>query len=138
MEVVPIEDCTKTMKHYIPPHWLLKPDKTTTNLRIGFDAPAETRKKNQSLNESLQRGPAILEDLCIILLRFRLPKVGPVADVEKAFLQVSLELDDRDVTRFLWLKDPSKPTHKTHQSPIWYDIRSISVGRNNQESSNQG
>ena len=25
-----------------------------------------------------------------------------------------------------------------HKSPIWYDIPSISVGRNNQESSNQG
>ena len=110
VEVVPDEDCTNTLKHYIPHHEVLTSEKTTTKLRIVFDASAETRKKNQSLNESLHRGPVILEDLCGLLLRFRLHKVALVADVEKAFLQVGLQPDDRDVTRFLWLKDPSKPT----------------------------
>ena len=52
----------------------------------------------------------ILEDLCGLLLRFRLYNVALVADVEKAFIYVGLQPDDRDVTRFLWLKDPSKPT----------------------------
>ena len=110
VEVVPDEDCTNTLKHYIAHHEVLTPEKTTTKLRIVFDASAKTRKKNQSLNESLHRGPVILEDLCGLLLRFRLHKVALVADVEKAFLQVGLQPDDRDVTRFLWLKDPSKPT----------------------------
>ena len=109
VEVVPDEDCTKNLKHYIPHHEVLKPDKTTTKLRNVFDASAKTTKKNQSLNESLHHGPVILEDLCG-LLRFRLHKVALVADVEKAFLQVGLQPDDRDVTRLLWLRDPSKPT----------------------------
>ena len=110
VEVVPDEDGTNTLKHYIPHHEVLTPEKTTTKLRIVLDASAKTRRKNQSLNESLHRGPVILEDLCGLLLRFRLHKVALVADVEKAFLQVGLQPDDRDVTRFLWLKDPSKPT----------------------------
>ena len=33
-----------------------------------------------------------------------------VADVENAFLHAGLQPDDRDVARFLWLRDPSKPT----------------------------
>ena len=110
VEVVPDEDCTNTLKHYIPYHEVLTPAKTITKLRIEFDASAKTRKKNKSLNESLHRRPVILEDLYGLLLRFRPHKVALVADVEKPFLQVGLQPDDRDVTRFLWLKDPSKPT----------------------------
>ena len=105
-----MKDCTNTLKHYNLHHEVLTPEKTTTKLRIVFDASPKTRKKNQSLNKSLHRGPVILEDLCGLLLRFRLHKVALVADVEKAFLQVGLQPDDRDVTRFLWLKDPCKPT----------------------------
>ena len=93
MEVVP-DDCTNTLKHYIAHHEVLTPEKTTTKLRIVFDASAKTRRKNQSLNESLHRGPVILEDLCGLLLRFRLHKVALVADVEKAFLQVGLQPDE--------------------------------------------
>ena len=57
----------------------------------------------------MHRGPVILEDLCSLLLRFRTKNVAVVADIEKAFLQISLQPESRDVTRFLWLKDISKP-----------------------------
>ena len=40
-----------------------------------------------------------------ILLRFRLHKVAIIADIEKAFLQVGLNENQRDVTRFFWLKN---------------------------------
>ena len=61
------------------------------------------------MNECLYRGPVILKDLCALLLRFRTQKISVVADIEKAFHQVGLKETDRDVTRFLWLKDVSKP-----------------------------
>ena len=88
----------------------MTPEKTTTKIRIVFDASAKTRKGSHSLNESLHRGPIILEDLGGLLMRFRLNKVALVADIEKAFLQVGLQPEDRDVTRFFWLKDATKPT----------------------------
>ena len=34
-------------------------------------------------------------------------KIAMVMDIEKAFLQIGLQEDAKDVTRFLWLKDKS-------------------------------
>lgn len=65
IEAVPEEDSANTLKHYIRHHETVTPEKTTTKIRIVFDASAKTRKGNQSLNESLHRGPIILED-CVV------------------------------------------------------------------------
>ena len=110
IEIVPEEESANTSKHYIPHHEIVTPEKTTTKLRIVFDASAKTNKGNQSLNDSLHRGLVILEDLCGLLMRFRLNKVALIVDVEKAFHQVGLQPEDRDATGFLWLKNARKPT----------------------------
>ena len=47
---------------------------------------AKAKKGCKSLNECLCRGPVILEDLCGLLLRFRICKVALTADIQKAFL----------------------------------------------------
>ena len=93
-------------------HAVITPDRKTTKVRIVYDASTKAKKGCKSLNECLYRGPVILEDLCGLLLRFRTHKVALTADIEKAFLQVGLQPADRDVTRFLWLKDPTKPPTK--------------------------
>ena len=96
-----IEKVTKSEKdgqviHYIPHHPIITPNKSTTKLRIVYDASARTNKSAASLNECMLRGPVILEDLCGILLRFRMHHIALVADIEKAFLQVSLCKRDRE------------------------------------------
>ena len=50
--------------------------------------------------------PVILPNLFGLLIRFRLSPIAIIADVEKAFLDVGLQVPDRDTTRFIWLKDP--------------------------------
>ena len=77
-----------------------------------YDASVKIKQCAKSLNECLYRGPVILEDLCGLLIRFRMKEIGMVSDIQKAFLQVGLHEADRDVTRFLWLKDIQKPVSK--------------------------
>ena len=42
-------------------------------------------------------------------MRLRTYVIVILADVEKAFLQIGIQKQDRDVTRFLWFRDPSRP-----------------------------
>ena len=74
-------------------------------MRIVYDTSAKGKFGESSLNECLYRGVVILPDLCGILLRFRLYSIVLLADIEKAFLQLEIQSDDRDVTQFIWLKD---------------------------------
>ncbi|CAF1060948.1 unnamed protein product [Didymodactylos carnosus] len=96
--------------HYIPHQAVITPTKTTTKVRIVYDGSAKTNKNNLSINDCLYRGSVMLADLCSLLLRFRLNKVAIVADIEKAFLQIGLQKQSRDATRFFWLKSPDKLT----------------------------
>ena len=44
-----------------------------------------------------------------LLLRLRLHKVALIGDIEKTFLIVSVAKPDLEVSRFLWMQDPSDP-----------------------------
>ena len=94
-----------TTKHYIPHHAVINPDKASTKVRVVYDASAKIKKGQKSLNECLYPGPTMLKDLTGILLRFRLNRIAIVSDIEKAFLQIGLSEDAKDVTRFFWLKN---------------------------------
>ena len=52
------------------------------------------------------------------LIRFRLHNIAVVADIEKAFLNIGIQEDDRDALRFLWKEDPFDTTLKLKVS--WY------------------
>lgn len=88
--------------HYLAHHMIKQ--KEGKRGRVVYDASAKVSGQ-KSLNECLYSGPSMLEDLTALLLKFRTKRYGILADVEKAFLQVALQEDDRDVTRFLWIKD---------------------------------
>lgn len=48
-------------------------------------------------------------DLVGMLLRFRCPAIHVLADIQAAFLNIALEQEDREVAKFLWLKDINQP-----------------------------
>ena len=100
----------ETAKHYIPHHAVINLEKTSTKVRVVYDASAKVNKERKSLNECLDPGPIMLKDLTGILLRFRLKQNAIVADIENAFLQIGLLEDAKDMTRFFWLKNKDQLT----------------------------
>ncbi|KAL6742463.1 hypothetical protein Aduo_015611 [Ancylostoma duodenale] len=107
--------------YYIPHQAVYKDDSLTTRLRIVFDASSHQRDR-PSLNDCLHQGPSLIPDLVGTLLRNRFHPYLLIADVEKAFHQIHLHQDQRDATRFLWLKDTTKP-------PLRENIRELRFTR---------
>ncbi|PIC41889.1 hypothetical protein B9Z55_009151 [Caenorhabditis nigoni] len=94
--------------YYIPHRAVIKMSSATTKVRIVYDASSHKRHE-LSLNDCVFPGPCILQSIFGILLRARLFLYIILADIEKAFHQVQMKEEFRDVTRFLWLKDITKP-----------------------------
>ncbi|XP_074653549.1 uncharacterized protein LOC141907710 [Tubulanus polymorphus] len=108
--------------HYIP-HHSVKKDSATTPIRVVYDCSFRTRQ-SPSLNDCLEKGPLLLNDLGSILMNFRTCDVGLSSDIEKAFLQVGLAEPDRKFTKFFWLSDPND-----HESKfITYQFKSVLFG----------
>ncbi|XP_002735894.1 uncharacterized protein LOC100369374 [Saccoglossus kowalevskii] len=93
--------------HYIPHHPVEK-QSSTTPIRVVYNCSAKYRDQ-PSLNECLETGPSINNDLVKMLLRFRTHNIGLSSDIEKTFLNVKLAKNDQEFTKFFWLKDPSDP-----------------------------
>ena len=92
--------------YFIPHHCVLKPDSTTTKLRVVFDASTKT-SNGQSLNDILFRGPTVQSELVSILLRFRIHRFVFTADIEKMYRQILVHDDDTMQQLIVWRNDTS-------------------------------
>ena len=94
--------------HYMPHHAVIRRERTTTKIRIVYDGSAKPNGLEPSLNECLQTGPNLIPKLFDVLVKFRTYAIALSADIEKAFLMISIAPSDRDVLRFLWFQEPAK------------------------------
>ena len=85
---------------YLPHRAVINEGKSSTKIRIVYDASAKTG--SCSLNDCLYKGPCLTPLIFGSLLRFRLRNVGIVADIESAYLQISVTPEHRNFLRFLW------------------------------------
>ena len=100
VEKVEEPDKRENRCHYLPHRAVFK-EFGTTKTRPVFDASNKDQNKN-SLNTCLATGPNLIDLLPLVLTGFRLHRIGIVADIEKAFLQIVVDKKDRDMLRFLW------------------------------------
>ncbi|KIH61600.1 Pao retrotransposon peptidase [Ancylostoma duodenale] len=129
IELVPgnVQRSRKNKVHYLAYQVVNTPEKKTTPKRIVFDASAHPAGK-PSLNDVLYQGPLILPNILGMLMRFRMGQIATIADIEKAFLQVRLHEDDRDATRFMWVRDVTCPLQE--DNILTYRFTQVTFGLN--------
>ena len=104
-----VNDISKTESVcYLPHREVVREDKSSTKLRIVFDASAKA-KGSYSLNDSMYKGPCVTPLLFEVLARFRLRKIGIISDIEKAYHQILVFEPHRDFLRFIWYDEYMTP-----------------------------
>ncbi|GFR28235.1 integrase catalytic domain-containing protein [Trichonephila clavata] len=107
---------------YLPHHAVIRSDKTTSRLRIVFDGSAH-EDGHSSLNQSLYTGPNLHPNMLELLLRFRKNPVAFTADVKSAFLQIELDLRDREFTRFFWTDNLNNDPYVLNFTRVLFGLR---------------
>ncbi len=87
---------------YLPHHGVYHPKKPN-KIRVVFDCSAEFR--GESLNRHLLQGPDLTNNLAGVLVRFRQERTAIMCDIEGMFHQVHVNVEHRNLLRFLWWAD---------------------------------
>lgn len=108
--------------HYIIPHHaVLKPDSSSTKLRVVFDGSCKTTT-GYSLNDILMVGPVVQEDLFTTLLAFRSNKYAITADICKMYRQCDLDAFDRNFQCILWRDSPNEVLKLFQLNTVTYGL----------------
>ncbi|XP_028156415.1 uncharacterized protein LOC114349998 isoform X2 [Ostrinia furnacalis] len=107
MEKVPNDEIDKSESVYLPHHAVVKLNRTTTKLRVVFDASCRD-KNGVSLNSELLVGPRLQSDLRHLAMRWRLHPICLVADIVKMYRQIKVANEDVDYQRLVWRSKPQE------------------------------
>lgn len=107
---------------FIPHHCVLRPESTSTKLRVVFDASAHN-SSGSSLNDIMHTGPTVQSDLFSILLRFRLHKYVLKTDIEKMYRQIWVNKEDRNLQLILWRENVNQPIQTYQLNTVTYGTR---------------
>ena len=95
--------------HYLPHHAVIRKNRETTKLRIVYDGSAKSPGQQLSLNDCVTTCPNYIRQLADLLVTSLCNRITITADIEKAFLIIGIQKNQRNMLRFLWLKDPYFP-----------------------------
>ncbi|GBN57910.1 hypothetical protein AVEN_272856-1 [Araneus ventricosus] len=91
-----VTDNEPSTSYYLPHHGVFKPDKTSTKLRVVFNASALS-SNGLSLNDIQMNGGLTQEDLFSIMLRFRKHNFAFSADIRKMYRMILVDPQQRDL-----------------------------------------
>ena len=85
---------------------------------------AASKSNGMCLNDAIDQGPKLQNDMTDILRRFRKNRIGITCDISEMYLQIELRPEDRMYHRFLW-RDCQK-----EQEPEIYEFNRVVFGVN--------
>ncbi|XP_071579547.1 uncharacterized protein [Temnothorax nylanderi] len=100
-EIVPDDYSGESLEFYMPHHHVLRPESSTTKLKVVFNASFRVNPK-LSLNDVLMVGPTIQTDLFSLVLRFRKHIYGLTADMSKMYRQIKVHKNQRPFQTIWW------------------------------------
>ncbi len=93
--------------NYLAHMAVIRTDRTTSKVRPVLDGAA--RYKEKCLNDAVHAGPKLMNNLCVVLIRFMMDKIAVIADAAEMFLQVKMEPKDRKFHRILYRENKNDP-----------------------------
>ena len=110
---VPEEEPKPSSEWFIPHFPVMRPEKSTTKVRIVFDSSAQ--QDGKSLNSESSPGPKLQSDIVDITVKFRKELFALVGDVTQMYHQLILRPADRPLHRFLYRNLDSDDSTKVYE-----------------------
>ncbi|XP_071044159.1 uncharacterized protein [Parasteatoda tepidariorum] len=114
-----IERDEPEVTYFMPHHGVYRPEKTSTKLRVAFNASTETNKGN-SLNSIQLNGGVIQRDLYDHMLNFRKYRYAFTADIQKMYRMIEIDKNQRKLLRILWKDSANAPIKLYELNTVTY------------------
>ncbi|XP_073820633.1 uncharacterized protein [Musca autumnalis] len=107
---------------YLPHHAVIKPDSTTTKVRVVFNASYPS-SNGLSLNDILYTGPVLQNDLTILIHNWRFYRYVFNGDIQKMYRQIRVNSAHTPFQRILFRKSPNDPLQD-------FELKTVTFGVN--------
>ena len=102
-KVVESREARRRDSFIIPSFIVSRTDKTTTQYRLVINAAREFA--GRSINDFILPTPDVMNDLCTVLLKFRVGRFAYTADIKHMFLRIHTKTEDQKYLRVLHRPD---------------------------------
>ncbi|GFX72662.1 uncharacterized protein TNCV_4062581 [Trichonephila clavipes] len=119
MKEVVAEHENSEVAYYMPHHGVLRPEKSTTKLRVVFNATNPT-SNGLSLSSIQYNGGLAQNDLFTIMIKFREHLYAFTADVKMMYRMIPIHESQQPLLRILWKESPEDPVKTFEMKTVTY------------------
>ncbi|GFW48142.1 integrase catalytic domain-containing protein [Trichonephila clavipes] len=102
MQEVTVENDNSRMNYFLPHHGVYRPEKSTTKVRVVFNASSPT-DNGLSLNDIQYNEGVIQGDLYAQMIRFHTYRYALTADIKKMYRIILIDSEQRWLQQILWI-----------------------------------